>query len=92
MEQLTGSKLGKEFNRALYCHPAFLTYTEYVMQNVGLDEPQAEIKITGRNINNLRYTDDTSLMAESEEELKNFLMLVKMKSEKRWFKTQYSKN
>ena len=62
------------------------------MQNVGLDEPQAEIKITGRNINNLRYTDDTSLMAESEEELKNFLMLVKMKSEKRWFKTQYSKN
>ena len=62
MEQLTGSKLGKEFNRALYCHPAFLTYTEYVMQNVGLDEPQAEIKITGRNINNLRYADGTTLM------------------------------
>ena len=82
MEQLTGSKLGKEFNRALYCHPAFLTYTEYVMQNVGLDEPQAEIKIIGRNINNLRYADDTTLMAESEEELKSLLMKVKEESKK----------
>ena len=62
------------------------------MQNAGLDEAQAGSKIVGRNINNLRYTDDTTLMAESEEELKNFLMKVKEKSEKSWFKTQHSKN
>ena len=52
------------------------------MRNVGLDETQAEIKIAGRNINNLRYADDTTLMAESEEELKSFLMKVKKESEK----------
>ena len=52
------------------------------MQNIGLDEAQPGIKITGRNINNLRYTDDTTLMAESEEELKNLLMKVKEESEK----------
>ena len=52
------------------------------MQNAGLDEAQAEIKIMGRNINNLRYADDTTLMEESEEELKNFLMTVKEESEK----------
>ena len=53
------------------CHPAYLTYAEYIMRNVGLDEAQAGIKIAGRNINNLRYADDTTLMAESEEELKS---------------------
>ena len=52
------------------------------MQNIGLDEPQAGIKIAGRNINNLRYPDDTTLMAESEEELKSLLMKVKVESEK----------
>ena len=52
------------------------------MRNVGLDEAQARLKIAGRNINNLRYTDDTTLMAESEEELKNLLMKVKEESEK----------
>ena len=56
------------------------------MRNAGLDEAQAGIKIVGRNINNLRYADDTTLMAESEEELKSFLMRVKS-----WLKTQYSK-
>ena len=55
---------------------------EYIMRNAGLDEAQAGIKIAGRNINNLRYADDTTLMAESEEELKNFLMKVKEESEK----------
>ena len=55
----------------------FNLYAEYIMQNAGLDEAQAGIKITGRNINNLRYADDTTLMAESEEELKNLLMKVK---------------
>ena len=62
------------------------------MQNAGQDESQVEIKIVGRNINNLRYEDDTTLMAESEEELKSLLMKVKEESEKNWLKTQYSKN
>ena len=56
--------------KAVYCHPAYLTYAEYIMRNVGVNEAQAGIKIAGRNINNLRYADDTTLMAESEEELK----------------------
>ena len=61
------------------------------MQNAGLDEAQARIKITGRNINSLRYTDDTTLMAESEEEPKS-LLKVKEESGKSWFKTQPSEN
>ena len=83
MEQHTGSKLGKEYIKAIYCHPAYLTYVQdYIMQNAGLDEAQARIKIAGRNINNLRYADNTTLMAESEEELKSLLMKVKEESEK----------
>ena len=62
------------------------------MQNAGLDEAQAGIKIAGRNINNLRYADDTTLKAETEEELKNLLRKVKEESEKSWLKTQHSKN
>ena len=61
------------------------------MRNAGLDEPQAGIKIAGRNINNLRYTDDTTLMAESEEELKSLLMKVKEESEKVGFKLNIQK-
>ena len=60
----------------------FNLYAEYIMRNAGLEEAQAEIKIAGRNINNLRYADDTILMAESEEELKSLLMTVKVESEK----------
>ena len=60
----------------------FNLYTEYIMRNAGLEEAQAGIKIAGRNINNLRYADDTTLMAESEEELKSLLMKVKEESEK----------
>ena len=60
----------------------FNLYAEYIMRNTGLDETQAGIKIAGRNINNLRYSDDTTLMAESEEELKSLLMKVKVESEK----------
>ena len=56
---------------AVYCHLAFNLYTEHIMRNAGLEETQAGIKIAGRNINNLRYADDTTLMAESEEELKS---------------------
>ena len=137
MEQRTGSKSGKEYVKAIYCHPAcviymqsvvlvsvvqlFATpwivahqaplsmefsrqgywsglpfpsplYAEYIMQNVRLDEAQGEIKIAGRNINNLRYADDTTLVAESEEELKSLLMNLKEESEKAGLKTQHSKN
>ena len=60
----------------------FNLYAEYIMRNVGLDEAQAGIEIAGRNINNLRYADDTTLMAESKEELKILLMKVKEESEK----------
>ena len=60
----------------------FNLYAEYIMRNIGLEEAQAEIKIVRRNINNLRYADDTTLMAESEEELKRLLMKVKEESEK----------
>ena len=70
--------MGKEYVKAVYCHPAYLTY---IMWNAGLDEAQAGIKIAGRNINNLRYADDPTLMAESEE-LKSSLMKVKEESEK----------
>ena len=62
------------------------------MWNTGLDEAQAGIKIAGRNINNLRYADDTTLMAESEEELKSLLLKVKEESEKNWLKVQHSEN
>ena len=62
------------------------------MRNAGLEEAQAGIRIARRNINNLRYADDTSLMAESEEELKSLLMKVKEESGKSWLKTQYSEN
>ena len=62
------------------------------MRNTGLDEAQAGFKSAGRNINNLRYADDTTIMAESEEELKSLLMKVKEQSKKCWLKTQHSKN
>ena len=77
MEQWTGSKLGKEYIKAIYCHPVYLTYAEYIIRNAGLDEAQAGIKIAGRYINNLRYADDTTFMAVSKEELKSLLMKVK---------------
>ena len=78
MEQQTGSRSGKEYVKAVYCHPAFFNlYAEYIMRNAGLDETKAGIKIAGRNISNLRYADDTMLMTASQEELKSFLMKVK---------------
>ena len=81
VEQWNGSKLGKEYLKAIYCL-LFNLYAEYIMRNTGLDKAQAGIKIARRNINNLRYADDTTLMAESKEELKSFLMKVKEESEK----------
>ena len=83
MEQLADSGLRKEYDRAVYCHSVYLTYTQnkHIILNAGLDELEARIKIAGRDTNNFRYTD-TTLMAESEEELKNLLMRVKEESEK----------
>ena len=90
MEQQSGSKLGKEYVKAGYCHPAYLTYmAEYIMWNAWLDEAQAGIKIVRRNINNLRYADDTTPMAESKE-LKSLLKVKR--AWKSWLKTQQSKN
>ena len=91
MEQRTGSKLGKVYVKAVYCHPAYLTYIKYIVRNAGLDEAQAGIKIARRNINNLRYADDTTLMAESEEDLKSFLMKVEEDSEKAGLKLNIQK-
>ena len=69
--------MGKEYVRAVYCHPAYLTYAEYIMWNAGLDEAQAGIKLAGRNIKNLIYADDTTQMTKSEEEQKRLVMNVK---------------
>ena len=83
MEEQTGSKLGKENIKAVYCHPAYLTYMQSTScKMLGLDEAQAGINVARGNINNLRYADDTTLMAESKEELKSLLMKVKEESEK----------
>ena len=87
MEQKTVSKLGKEYVKAVYCHPAYLTY----MRNAGLDEALAGIKTAGRNSNNLRYEDGITLMAESEEELKSLLMKVKEEGEKAGLKLNIQK-
>ena len=74
--------MGKEYVKAVYFHPAYLTYMQSTSwETTGLEEAQAGIKIAERNINNLRYTDDTTLMAESEEELKSLVMKVKEENE-----------
>ena len=88
MEQLTCSRLRRD-TRLFIAPCLFNLYTEHIMQNAGLYGLQAEIKIARRNIKNIRYADDTTLMAESKEELKSLLMRVKEKSEKSWLKTQY---
>ena len=86
-------QIGKGVHQGCILSPClFNFYAEYITRNAGLDEAQAGIKIGGRNIHNLRYADDTTLMAESEEELKSFLMKVKEESEKSWLKTQHSEN
>ena len=78
MEQQTGSKLGKVLCQGCILSPClFNLYAEYIMRNAWLVEAQAGIKIDGRNINNLRYAGDTTLMAESKEEIKNILMKVR---------------
>ena len=84
MDQQTDSKQEEKYVKAVYCHPPYFTHmqsTEYIMRNAGLDEAQAGIKIAGRNIDILRYADDTTLMAQSTE-LKRLLMKVREESEK----------
>ena len=86
-------QIGKGVRQVCILSPClFNLYAEYNMRNAGLEEAQAGIKIAGRNINNLRYADDTTLMAESEEELKSLLMKVKEESGKSWLKAQHSEN
>ena len=83
MEQQNWFKIRKEVHQGCILSPClFSFYAEYIMRNAGLDEAQAGIKIARRNINNLRYADDTTLMAESKEELESLLMKVKEESEK----------
>ena len=85
-------QIGKGICQGCILSPClFNLYAEYIMRNAGLEEAQAGIKIAGRNINNLRYTDDTTLMAESEEKLKSLLMKVKEKSEKAGLKLNIQK-
>ena len=82
MEQQTGFQLGKRVRQGCILSPYLVNlYAGYIIRNTGLEEAQAGIKIGGRNINNLRYADDTSIMTESEEELKSFLMKVKEENE-----------
>ena len=86
-------QIGKGVRRGCILPPClFNLYAEYTMRNAGLEEAQAGIKIARRNINNLRYADDTTLMAEREEELKSLLMKVKEESEKADLLAQHSKN
>ena len=91
MEQQTGSKLGTEYVNAVNCQPAYLTKSRVHHEKRWTGWAQAGIKIAGRNINNLRYADDTTLVAESEEELKSPLMKVKEESEKAGLKLNIQK-
>ena len=92
MEQQTGSKIGKGILQGCILSPClFNLYAEYIMRNAGLEETQSGIKIAERTINNLRYADDTTLMAESEEELKSLLIKVKEESEKAGLKLNIQK-
>ena len=85
-------QIGKGVHQGCILSPSlFNLYAEYITRNAGLDEAQAGIKIAGRNINNLRYADDTTLMAESEEEVKSLLMKVKEENEKVDFKLNIQK-
>ena len=86
-------QIGKGIFQGCILSPClFNLYAEYIMKKTGLDEAQAGIKTAGRNISNLRYADDITLMAESEEELKSLLMKVKEESENSWLKAQHSEN
>ena len=91
MEQQSGFKLGKEYIKGVYCHPAYLSYAEYIIRNTRMAEAQAGINIFRRKINKLKYADDSIQLAESEEELNSLLIKVKEESEKADLK-QHSEN
>ena len=92
MEQQTGSQIGKGVRQGCILSPCLLnSCAEYIMRNAGLEETQAGIQIAQRNINNLRYADDTTLMAESEDELKSLLVKAKVESEKAGLKLNIHK-
>ena len=93
MEQRTGSKSGKEYVKAVYCHPAYLTYMQSTLcETPGWMKCKLESRLLGEIINNLKYADDTTLIAESEEELKSHLMKVKEESEKADLKLNIKKD
>ena len=84
--------MGKEYDKAVYCHPIYLTYMRSTSCKIArLEEAQAKTKIAGRNINNLIYADDTTLKAESREDLKSLLMKVNEENKKIWLKTKFRK-
>jgi len=92
MEQQTGSKSGKEYVKAVYCHPSYLTSMQSTSCEIpGWMKQKLESRLPGRNISNLRYADDTTLMVESKEKLKNLLMKVKEESEKAGLKLNIQK-
>ena len=92
MEQWNNFKIGKGVRQGCILSTCLINlYAEYIMQNARMDESQAGIKIAGKNINNIRYVDDTTLMAENEEELKSLLMKVKEESEKTGLKLSIQK-
>ena len=93
MEQQTDFKLRKEYIKAVYCHCVYLNYMQstYIMSNAGLDEAQVGIKIAMRNINNLKYEDDTTLMAENKEELNSLSMKLKEENENAGLKLNVQK-
>ena len=92
MEQQTGSRLGKEYVKAVYCHPAYLIYMQSTSCEIlGWMKHRLDSRLQGRNINNLRYVDDTTVTAESKEELKSLLMEVKEESEKAGLKLNIQK-
>ena len=92
MEQEIGSKLGKEYVKAVYCHPDYLTYMQSTLWEMpGWMKHTLQSGLPGRNINNFRYADDTTFMAESKEEVKSLLMKVKEESEKAGLKFKLKK-
>ena len=92
MEQWISYKLGKEYIKAVYCHPAYLTYMQRTSSKMlGWMKHKLESRLPGKNINNLRYTDDTTFMAGNKEELKSLLMKLKKESEKAGLKLNFQK-
>ena len=92
MEQQTGSELGKEYVKAMYCHRAYLTFMQSTScEMLGWMKHKLESRLPGQNINKVRYADDTTFVAESKEELKSLLIKVKEKSEKTGLKSNIQK-